>query len=119
MTQPNLKPHRVAIYNHLSREIAALNYIRREKPTGALGPTTLSTCNRLIATANRLFRPVPGLPQFAHIDPTSPMTQADLALLTARLTAACFAFEERYRHLVAERQSALGAPAGFPAPTRP
>ena len=97
-----LNPRTIAAYNRFAKDIAAINFIRREKPGGALGPSTVATCNRLIAAANRIFGPEPDMPRFRHIDPTTPMTQTDLVLLTARLTAAALDFEERYAELSEE-----------------
>jgi hypothetical protein len=118
MTRTRLKPATIKAYNRFAKEIAAINFIRREKPGGALGSSTLATCNRLIAAANRIFSPEPDLPRFAPIDPGTPMTQADLVLLTARLTAAALEFEARYAHLTADGLASASGHAALPSPHR-
>ena len=98
-TQPHLSQRAIVAYNRLSKDVAALNYVRHVKPGGPIGASTVALCNRLGTLANRLFGQEPGLPRFFRIDPLTPMTTSDLVLFTARLTAASLAFEERYAHL--------------------
>ncbi len=112
-----LKPQTIKAYNRFSKEIAAINFIRREKPGGALGPSTVATCNRLIAEANRIFGPEPDMPRFLRVDPTTPMTQTDLLVLTARLTAAALEFEERYAHLTVKGRE-QSRDSDWPSPHR-
>lgn len=118
MSRTNLSQRTIAAYNRFSKEVAAINFIRKEKPTGPLGPSTVATCNRLIGAANRLFGPEPDMPRFLHIDPTTPMTQADLLLLTARLTIAAVNFEERYAHQADEGLAKVPRRSEFPSPHR-
>ncbi|MEO5807315.1 hypothetical protein [Devosia sp.] len=117
MTRTTLSPRTINAYNRFAKEIAAINFIRREKPSGALGSSTVATCNKLVAAANRLFKPEPDMPRFLRIDPTTPMTQADLRLLTARLTAAALDFEERYAHLSGTTARLIDR-SGLPSPHR-
>ncbi|KKC32283.1 hypothetical protein [Devosia psychrophila] len=98
-TKPHLSQRAIVAYNRFSKDVAALNYVRHVKPGGPLGSSTVALCNRLVTLANRLFGHEPGLQRFSRIDPVTPMTQSDLVLFTARLTAASTAFEERYFHL--------------------
>jgi len=103
MTLPNLGNRGITIYNRLNRDLAAFNYVLRvAKLPGNCNAHTLWTLNGLFIAANRLFRRHSDLPRFITVDINSPMSQADLAILVAQLTAACLAFEERYEHLTAE-----------------
>lgn len=106
MTLPELGNHSIDSYNRLNRDLAAFNYVLRvAKPSGACHAHTLFTLNGLFNRANRLFHRHADLPRFTHVDIGSPMSQADLAILVAQLTAACLAFEERYAHLTEEGQA--------------
>jgi hypothetical protein len=100
MTAPHLGNRSIASYNSLNRDLAAFNYVLRvTKPSGALHAHTLFTLNGLFNRANRLFRHHRDLPRFIQVDIGSTMSQADLAILVAQLTAACLAFEERHANL--------------------
>ena len=111
MTLPPLGNRSIDSYNRLNRDVAAFNYVLRvAKPAGACNAHTLFTLNGLFNQANRLFRHHADLPHFFHVDLGATMSQADLAVVVARLTAACLAFEERYAHLTAtgsERAAAI------------
>ena len=100
MTLPQLGTRAIASYNQLNRDVAAFNYVLRvAKPSGACNAHTLFTLNGLFNRANRLFRRHADLPHFVQVSLVTTMSQADLAILVAQLTAACLAFEERYAHL--------------------
>ena len=100
MTTPNLRPRAIHAYNRFAKELAAFNYtLRYARPTGPVDSQTLFTLNGLILVATRLFRRHPDLPRFFPVDTRGPMTQADLVIYVARLTAASLHFEERYDHL--------------------
>lgn len=100
MTLPHLGTRGIASYNQLNRDLAAFNYVLRvARPSGACNAHTLFTLNGLFIRANRLFRRHADLPHFVPVSLDATMSQADLAILVARLTAACLAFEERYAHL--------------------
>ena len=102
MTLPNLGPKAIAAYNRFAKELAAFNamLIKSKKPEPVRDETLLAL-NGMIIIANRLFRRHADLPRFIQVSIDSPMSQADLAVLVAQLTAACLAFEERYAHLTA------------------
>ena len=103
MTLPPLGNRSIVSYNRLNRDLSAFNYVLRvAKPSGASHAHTLFTLNGLLIRANRLFRRHPDLPRFFHADIESVVSQADLAVIVAQLTAACLAFEQRYAHLTAE-----------------
>ena len=98
--KPNLSPRAIAAYNRLSKEVAALNYLTRvAKPAGLVGDEGRLCLSRALRLANRLYRREAAMLSLGAIDPTAPLTNADLVLLVARLTAAGLAFEERYAHL--------------------
>ena len=102
MTLPKLGNRGIDSYNRLNRDLAAFNYVLRvAKLPGACHPFTLFTLNGLLIRANRLFRRHADLPQFIHVSIDATMSQADLAIQVAQLTAACLAFEERYEDLTA------------------
>ena len=113
MTLPQLGNRSIASYNRLNRELAAFNYVLRvARPPGACNAHTLFTLNGLFNRANLLFRRHADLPHFINVSIDATMSQADLAISVARLTAACLAFEERYAHLTADgrkRADALSA----------
>ena len=103
MTLPALGRRSIESYNQLNRDVAAFNYVLRlAKPAGACNAHTLFTLNGLFIRANRLFRRHRDLPQFIHVGLDTALSQADLAVHVARLTAACLAFEECYEHLTEE-----------------
>jgi hypothetical protein len=84
--------------------------LRVAKPAGACTAQTLLTLNGLANRANRLFRCHADLPRFFSADIGGTISQANLAIYVARLTAACLAFEERYEYLtedVSRRAEAL------------
>lgn len=98
--KPKLGPRAITAYNRFSKDLAALNYVLRvAKPSGMVGDLSLRSLNRIIHTANRLFRRAPDIPHFVWLDLERPLTVADFAILVTRLTAAALAFEERYAHL--------------------
>lgn len=100
MTTPNLGPKAIDAYNRFSRELAAFNYtLRNTKLAGPVDQQTLIALNGLIAITQRLFRRHPDLPRFRPVDLAKPMTQADFAVLVARLTSAALHFGDRYAHL--------------------
>ncbi|SMQ71000.1 hypothetical protein SAMN06295905_1924 [Devosia lucknowensis] len=97
---PHLGPKAIDAYNRFAKELAAFNYaLRFAKPSGPVDSHTLFTLNGLIMVARRLFRRHPDLPRFFPVDTQGPMTQADLVITVARLTAASLHFEDRYAHL--------------------
>lgn len=103
MSLPALSPASINSYNQLTRDLAAFNYVLRvAKPGGACTAQTLATLNGLFGRANRLFRRHRDLPHFFSLGIDQTMSQADIAIIVARLTAACLAFEERYEHLTEE-----------------
>lgn len=98
--KPHLSQRAINAYNRLSREVAALNYVTRvAKPSGPLTEITLRSLNQALHLANRLYRYEPGIPRFPMFDPRNPISMADIVIITARLSAASLAFEERYAHL--------------------
>jgi hypothetical protein len=100
MTTPHLGPKAIDAYNRFEKELAAFNYaLRHAKPKGPVDSHTLFTLNGLILVARRLFRRHPDLPRFFQVNTDGPMSQADLTIYVARLTAASLHFEERYAHL--------------------
>ena len=100
MTTPNLGPKAIDAYNRFEKELAAFNYaLRHAKPKGPVDHHTLFTLNGLILVARRLFHRHPDLPRFFQVNTDGPMSQADLVIYVARLTAASLHFEERYAHL--------------------
>ena len=102
MTLPQLGNRGIDSYNRLNRDLAAFNYVLRvTKHPGACNAHTLFTLNGLFNQANRLFRRHTDLPRFVQVDIDATLSQADLAVIVARLTAACLAFEERYAYLTA------------------
>jgi hypothetical protein len=111
MTLPPLGPRGITRYNQLNRDVAAFNYVLRgSKSAGACNAHTLFTLNGLLRSANLLFRRHRDLPYFFQVDIDVPLSQADLAIIVARLTAACLAFEARYAQLTetgAARAAAL------------
>ena len=113
LTLPALGKAGIDSYNQLNQELAAFNYVLRfAKPSGPCNAHTLFTLNGLFNRANRLFRHHADLPLFIQVSLDAPMSQADLAISVARLTAACLAFEERYDHLTEDgrrRATALRA----------
>lgn len=111
-TLPRLSQRAVTSYNRLGKEVAALNYaLRIAKPAGVAGEITLGNLNSVMNRANQLFRRHRDLPYFIPVNIDKPMSQLDLTILVARLSAACTHFEQRYAHLME------GAPR--PAPTDP
>lgn len=101
MTKPTLGRRTIYAYNRLSRDLAALNYVlRKARPTGMVGDLTMRQIKGICHTANRLFAREPSMPRFFIMDVGRPLTVADFAILVSRLTAASFAFEERYQHLI-------------------
>ena len=119
-TKPHLSQRAIVAYNRLSREVAALNYlVRITKPSGTLGETGRICLDRALRIANRLYRREPGMPFFGRIDTRELLTQADLALMVARLSVAGMAFEERYAHLTAPGLAAQAprlSADGLPSP---
>jgi hypothetical protein len=110
LTLPHLGDRGIASYNRLNRDLAAFNYVLRvAKPSGACHAHTLFTLNGLFNRANRLFHRHADLPQFILVSPDATMSQADLAILVAQLTAACLAFEERYQHLTEDGRKRAAA----------
>ena len=97
---PHLGPKAINAYNRFARELAAFNFaLRHARPSGPVDSQTLFTLNGLLAVARRLFRRHADLPRFFLVDTQGPMTQADLVITVARLTAASLHFEDRYDHL--------------------
>jgi hypothetical protein len=97
MTPQNLGHRAAHRYNRLAKELAAFNYVLRR--TTLKGPVEIQTfyaLNGMIQLANRLFRRHPDIQWFMPIDVDGTMTQADLAIIVARLTAACSAFESKF-----------------------
>ena len=102
-TPPNLGPRAIQRYNRFAKELAAFNYVLRStKLGGPVSLNTLITLNGLVRLANRLFNRLPDMPRFWAADLRGTMTQADLAVYVARLTAASLHFEQRYAHLTEE-----------------
>lgn len=100
---PRLSNRRINAFNRLSSDLAALNYVlRKAKPTGALGPSTIRACNLMISNANRLFRREPDLPYIRLAIEDEPFTLADLAIVINRITSASMRFEARYHHYTEE-----------------
>ena len=98
MSSTKLNPHAIDAYNRLGKECAAFNYVlRHSKQTGPVTDHTLLALNGMVNLANRLFRRHAELPFFNSVDTSAPMSQADLAIFVARLTAACIRFEEIHR----------------------
>lgn len=114
---PNLGPRAINAYNRFARELAAFNYaLRVARPAGAVSDNTIFILNGLIIVANRLFRRHRDLPRFFGVSLKGQMSQADLTIYVARLTAASIHFEERYHHLTEEGRAAAAAKAPAPPP---
>ena len=97
MTLPRLGHNAIDRYNRLSKECAAFNYVlRHTRQTAPVTGDTIRTLNDMIDLANRLFCRHADLPRFKLLISREPMTQADLAIIVSRLTAACIHFEEHY-----------------------
>lgn len=96
---PRLSNRRINVFNALSSDLAAFNYVLRQtKITGGLGPSTIRACNRMITNANRLFRREPDLPYIRLCIEDEPFTFGDMAIVVNRLNSLCIRFEERYHH---------------------
>ena len=112
MTLPQLGNRAIDSYNRLNRDLAAFNYVLRvTRQPGACNAHTLFTLNGLFNQANRLFRRHADLPHFIQVDIDATLSQADLAIAVARLTAACLAFEARYANLTATARERAAAVA--------
>lgn len=97
--KPVLSHRRLAIYNRLCQDVAAMTYVVRfTKQTGSLGPATLRTCRDMAYAAFKLYRREPGIPHFNAVLVDEILTLADLAIFVTRLSAAGAVFEERYAH---------------------
>ena len=90
---PPLGPRALASYRRLRVEIEALRgVLDYRKPSGAMGDATIASPDSVLHRANKLFCRHADLPWFPRLDATT-LSQADFAILVARLAAALRQFE--------------------------